>query len=89
MKEHFLVEKCVCGLGCFLRAALLHLRGLVTYSDTHVLTYTTMANRFVFGLKPKVRSSLLFLGEDHTVVYPCGHVLIFLDYLANKQTKGH
>ena len=53
----------------------------------HKLTFAfPPATRFVFGLKPKCSSSISFLAEDHIVVYPCGHVVVFLDHRSNKQT---
>ena len=44
-----------------------------------------LKTKYVFGLAPKVKGHVAYLGEEQTVAYPTGHAVVVLDHLSGQQ----
>jgi hypothetical protein len=44
-----------------------------------------LKTKFVFGLAPKVKGYVAYLGEEQTVAYPTGHAIVIRDHLSSQQ----
>eukprot|EP00750_Incisomonas_marina_P005576 INCI14025.2.p1 GENE.INCI14025.2~~INCI14025.2.p1 ORF type:complete len:1177 (-),score=246.53 INCI14025.2:336-3866(-) len=44
-----------------------------------------LRTKYVFGLAPRIKGHVAYLGEEQTVVYPTGHAVVVLDHLTEQQ----
>jgi WD40 repeat protein len=44
-----------------------------------------LQTKFIFGLSPKVKTHVAYLGEEQTVAYPTGNAIVILDHITGKQ----